>query len=383
MRARAVIGANFGDCGKGLIVDWLCATQGAGMVVRFNGGAQAGHTVVTPDGKRHVFSHFGSGTFCGVPTFLSQFFICNPILFLKEAKELSVLGLAPVVYVHPSCAVTTFADMIINQRVEDSMGEKRHGSCGVGISETVSRSQIPHLQITMADLWNGISLDSKLSEICGKYAEFRTGKPIEKPEAMIAEFGRRCETFAAMVHPLGIGQCKEPVFEGAQGLLLDQNNKQFFPHVTRSNTGMTNVRKLCAQAGITGIDPYYVSRTYLTRHGAGFLPGEDKRMSFHDETNVSHPYQGSLRFAPLDKDLLARCDADAGKHDWHLVLTHCDQLKPSLTSQVVSYGPTRNDIQRRPKCGARPNYSFGLSYLERRPAHTGPTTTLTNPWSAL
>lgn len=56
MRARVVIGANFGDEGKGLVTDYLCASEGAGMVVRFNGGAQAGHTVVTPDGRRHETS---------------------------------------------------------------------------------------------------------------------------------------------------------------------------------------------------------------------------------------------------------------------------------------------------------------------------------------
>lgn len=86
MGARVVIGANFGDEGKGLVTDWLCA-QGAGVVVRFNGGAQAGHTVETPEG-RHVFHHLGSGTFCNVPTYLSQYFICNPILFLHELERL-------------------------------------------------------------------------------------------------------------------------------------------------------------------------------------------------------------------------------------------------------------------------------------------------------
>ena len=91
MIARIVIGANFGDEGKGLVTDYLCS-QGAGVVVRFNGGAQAGHTVVTPEGERHVFRHFGSGTFLGVPTFLSQFFVCNPILFFEERKQLIDLG---------------------------------------------------------------------------------------------------------------------------------------------------------------------------------------------------------------------------------------------------------------------------------------------------
>jgi adenylosuccinate synthase len=101
MRARVVIGANFGDEGKGLLTDYLCA-QGAGMVVRFNGGANAGHTVVTPDGKRHVFSHFGSGSFCDVPTFLSPYFVCNPVLFFHELETLHKLGVSPTVYAHPN-----------------------------------------------------------------------------------------------------------------------------------------------------------------------------------------------------------------------------------------------------------------------------------------
>lgn len=349
MRARAVIGASFGDEGKGLVTDYLCATEGAGMVVRFNGGSQAGHTVVTPDGARHVFQHFGSGTLAGVPTFLSQFFTVNPIAFFKERDALLALGCSPVVYAHPTCLVTTFADMIINQRIEDKRGAARHGSVGLGINETYERSQLPELRITMSDLWNGVPLESRLEQICGKYAQFRTGKPIEDPGEMIAAFIKGSKLFAETVHPLGIGQCKDPVFEGAQGLLLDQDNKEFFPHVTRSHTGLRNVRELCSQAGIADIDAYYVSRTYVTRHGAGPLPAEDPSMSFPDDTNLEHPYQGRLRFAPLDTDaLVKRCRADGGA-DFRLVLTHCDQVPAACGAFAYSYGPTRRDIERMPK----------------------------------
>jgi adenylosuccinate synthase len=347
MRARVVIGANFGDEGKGLMTDYLCA-QGAGMVVRFNGGAQAGHTVVTPEGDRHVFQHFGSGSFLGVPTFLSQFFVCNPIVFFKERTELLALGFDPVLYAHPDCLVTTFADMMINQALEEKRGAGRHGSVGVGFRETIERSQIPGLKITMSDLWNKVSnLEERLRQICGKYAEFRTGKPIVEP-AMIVKFIEGCWAFADAVHPLGIAQCKEPVFEGAQGLLLDQSNKEFFPHVTSSNTGMKNVRVLCAQAGITDIEPYYMSRTYLTRHGAGPLPGESTRLRFEDNTNLDHPWQGRLRFAPLDVSALhKRCAEDFGTSPLtpRIVLTHCDQLEPPCMSAMKSYGSTRNDIE--------------------------------------
>jgi adenylosuccinate synthase len=348
MIGRAVIGANFGDEGKGLITDYLCA-KGAGVVVRFNGGAQAGHTVVTPGGDRHIFRHFGSGSFLGVPTFLSQFFVCNPIIFFKERSELHAIGLEPTVYAHPQCLVTTFADMMINQRIEDSRGAKRHGSVGVGVNETIERSQIPELKITLADLWNGSkTLKSKLEQICGRYATFRTGKPIDEP-AMVEKFIEGCWKFAEIVHPAGIGQCKDPVFEGAQGLLLDQSNKEFFPHLTRSNTGFINVLALCAQAGIDKIETYYVSRTYLTRHGAGRLPGEDPNLSFDDATNLEHPYQGRLRFAPLDSGLLARCKADYGNDDFQLVLTHCDQRPAGMPAALYAHGPTREAVTNFPE----------------------------------
>jgi adenylosuccinate synthase len=345
MRARAVIGANFGDEGKGLVTDYLCAKEGAGMVVRFNGGAQAGHTVVAPDGTRHIFGHVGSGALVGVPTFLSQFFIVNPYLLMRELMELGELGYKPMVYAHPDCVVTTYADMLINQELETRRGAKRHGSVGMGIRETVLRSQVPELAITMADVWNR-SLDvirNRMLEICSKWAQYRGIEPILNPD-LLDGFMNGLDNFGEFIHPLGIAQCKDPVFEGAQGLLLDMDNKEFFPHVTSSNTGMKNVRALWPGE----VDVYYVSRTYLTRHGAGPLPGEDSRLYYEDDTNVNHPFQGPLRFAPLDViPLYKRCAEDFGSKGFRVVLTHCDQVRPMLLSpgDLYSYGPTRDHVR--------------------------------------
>ncbi len=342
--ARVVIGASFGDEGKGITTDYLCAQEGAGVVVRFNGGANAGHTVVTPDGERHVFRHFGSGTLLDIPTFLSQFFVLNPILFFEERQQLIALGFYPVVYAHPDCLVTTFMDMMINQHKENARGKKRHGSCGIGFHETQNRSKVAHLKITMSDLWNGgRRLEEQMEEICGKYAKFRCGLTFNDGN-VVEKFIDGCRMFADAVHPLGIGQCIDPVFEGAQGLLLDQDNKAFFPHLTHSNTGMKNVETLCAQAGIDRKEIYYVSRTYLTRHGAGPLPGEDENMSFEDDTNKPGAYQGALRFAPLDRHLRERCAADAGSNSWKLVLTHCDQRAAPCKADLYSTGPTRSSV---------------------------------------
>ena len=304
--------------------------------------------MVTPDGRRHVFRTVGAGAFSGVPTFLSSFVLVNPIALLMEIEQLGELGVEPDLYASPECLITTFADMIMNRRLEDGRGAGRHGSCGMGIGETVDRSRIPELRITMADLYNGDDLEPKLAEICDRYASFRTGSPVDEPD-MAAAFLAACRALVEHVHPAGIGQCKDPVFEGTQGLLLDQGSREFFPHVTRSHTGLQNVRALCAQAGIADIEAYYITRTYLTRHGAGPLPGEDRALSFEDDTNVENRYQGRLRFAPLDaRALQQRICADAGDARVRLVVTHRDQLeRADLGSDLSSFGPNRADVMDR------------------------------------
>jgi adenylosuccinate synthase len=104
-----------------------------GIVVRFNGGAQAGHTVVAPDGRRHVFSHVGSGALAGAashPVALVSFRQSHPV----PERELAVLAAqgrdAGTVAVDPASPVTTPYDMLINQIVERARGDGRHGSCG-------------------------------------------------------------------------------------------------------------------------------------------------------------------------------------------------------------------------------------------------------------
>ena len=102
-KGYAVIGANAGDEGKGNIVSYLVSQVENPLVIRFNGGAQAGHTVVSPEGVRHVFSHFGSGTLAGAPTYLSKYFVVNPILFNREYDVLLEKGIAPEIIVSPDC----------------------------------------------------------------------------------------------------------------------------------------------------------------------------------------------------------------------------------------------------------------------------------------
>ncbi|MBC7293790.1 MAG: adenylosuccinate synthetase, partial [Thermoleophilia bacterium] len=286
--AKVVIGAGFGDEGKGLITDYLASQQERGIVVRFNGGAQAGHTVVTPDGKRHVFGHVGAGSFAGLPTYLSRFFVANPMLFRKELASLQACCPLPTVYLDPRCPVTTPYDMIVNQVVELARGDSRHGSCGVGFNETVTRT-LSGPALFVSDLADTELVFSILRQIRDEYVPHRLRKlgvnSVPETYARLLRGDDICERYLEDVRVLLsataiadhriFSSFEAVIFEGAQGLFLDETHR-FFPYVTRSRTGLHNVVRLLGEAGLDGLrlEVVYVTRTYLTRHGPGPCPTE-------------------------------------------------------------------------------------------------------------
>ena len=319
MKARAVIGANFGDEGKGLMTDYLVHKHGSNLVVRFNGGAQAGHTVVTPDGRRHVFSHFGSGSFSGAATLLSRFFIVNPMIFKRERQELEKK--APVnlnVTLDLNAPVTTPFDMLINQLVEQKRGTNRHGSCGLGIGETIERAE-QFMELKVSDLHNEMLLEEKLLKIRDFWVPIRKvqlGLGSELDHILLSDqlIDSYLEDVEYLLKNSTQGSDEQtlqtafnPIFEGAQGLLLDQDH-EYFPYVTRSSTGIKNVLTLMG-THYRELDVTYMTRAYLTRHGAGPLIRELDQIPFKgivDKTNIKNDWQGSLRFAHLDLDLLKK-----------------------------------------------------------------------------
>jgi adenylosuccinate synthase len=326
MRARAVIGASYGDEGKGRTADWLAAPHGpAALVVRSNGGAQAGHSVELPGNLRHVFHHFGSGTLRGARTHLSQFMVSHPIVFADELENLRRIGMTPICSADPRGFVTTPWDMMVNQAVELAREGSRHGTCGLGFGETVGRCEIAPFALRVADLYRP-ALRDKLLLIRDKWLPQRlrelqlpgTAAPLAfaGSDQLLDRFIAQCEVFARQVSmrpDADIGSEQTIIFEGAQGLLLDQNAAGF-PHLTRSNTGLANIAAVAAEAEMTGVDPVYVTRCYLTRHGRG--PMNDERCiaqwyAVADPTNQPNPWQESLRFGLLDPaELGARIRAD-------------------------------------------------------------------------
>lgn len=320
MVIKVVIGANFGDEGKGLMTDYFChqsTLRGEKtLVVLHNGGAQRGHTVVTPDGNRHVFHHFGSGTLVGADTYLSEEFVLNPMIFRQEWEELESMKAIPKVYVNHTCRVTTPFDMILNQIIEESRDNARHGSCGMGIHETIIRDVCNY----PIEMWFDSSDEAKryyLKEIRNYLSERLLDFGINKiPDNWkeIVNSDLLIENFISELNFMGRNisiRCDRFIeyydcvtFENGQGLLLDQNNTAYYPHLTPSNTGIKNSLEIIAEMSCKpDIEVCYVTRTYLTRHGAGRLDGECDKQEINpdmqDLTNVPNPHQGTLRYAKL------------------------------------------------------------------------------------
>ncbi len=303
--SKHVIGLGFGDEGKGLVTSWLCKNANNPLVVRTNGGHQAGHTVVK-DGIRHVFSSFGSGTMQNVPTYWSQFCTFYPLAFTNERKELVNLGFTPMVFVHEDCPVTTPFD------VEANRLDASHGSVGVGFGKTLERCDTRYkLQIKDLFLYEEI-LRVKLYNI----ASFHYGWEVHKEIIeiinyfleLVAEVKKQIIVVNDVPGMMGKICSYDLIFEGAQGVLLDMDYG-FFPNVTRSNTTSKNSLDVIKNLGHNIPEFFYLTRSYLTRHGNGFMTNEKytydlKLVNNEHETNRSHEFQGEFRTTYLDIDLL-------------------------------------------------------------------------------
>ena len=322
-KIKVVIGSGFGDEGKGLMTDYFCSTfpkDEPVLNVRFNGGAQAGHTVVSPDGRRHVFGHFGAGCFLpNVATYLSSEFLVNPILFRREYEALALLGVTPLVIMHPKCLLTIPQDMMINQMVERFRGRERHGSCGVGIFETLYRSKYDfrmHLdqaldrarirRLTDRDYTSWHLNELGVASVSDEDKRLLTNQNIV---AHYVEDVRFMRDHVILADESALKRYSNIVFEGAQGIFLDQNNMDYFPHLTPSNTGVQNVVDCLNKSGIADedLEVCYVTRTYLTRHGAGRFNTECPRAMMKgvmvDQTNHHNEFQGGFRYGFFDQKM--------------------------------------------------------------------------------
>jgi adenylosuccinate synthase len=321
----------YGDAGKGAVVDWLCTHGGAEpvhTVVRFNGGAQAAHNVVGPGGRHHTFAQFGSGTFtAGVRTHLSRFMLVDPLALAAEAAHLGSLGVRGAfdrLTVDREALLTTPYHRAANQARERARGEFRHGSCGMGIGETARYAlRHPADAPRAGDCAAPRTLARKLAALRDALAD-ELGA-LDAPDvravtdAYLAFAGR-----VPLVDRGHLGRLLREgpaVFEGAQGVLLDEWHG-FHPYTTWSTTTFANAEALLAEAG-QAATRVGVIRCYMTRHGPGPFVTEDPALELPEPHNGRNTWQGEFRTGHFDAVALRYAIQAAGGADV-IALTHLD-----------------------------------------------------------
>lgn len=366
MSIRIIIGKNFGDEGKGLATDYFASKarkkSASCIVVRHNGGAQAGHTVDFPD-KRFVFHQLSSGSFRGADTYWAQTFL--PDLYKLEEETEAFRGICknpPTIYAHPMCRCVYIDDVLVNMALETFRGDQRHGSCGMGINEAVLRSAIPeyclHLgkivNITITELYDKLLklrleyLPQRLEALGLSYDQLGEYRDLLTDNNVLFNAAEQMHKAVRMINVVGddvVRGYDNVIFEGAQGLLLDEDHLEFAPHLTSSKTDSDTPMKFLRNNMPDAIpEIVYVTRSYVTRHGAGPLPHECEwepyGITVNDMTNVANDWQGFLRFAPHGtiEEFAAPPISDIKKHTQNYkvsyMVTHLNETQGSICSTV-------------------------------------------------
>jgi adenylosuccinate synthase len=354
-----VVGLAYGDCGKGSLVDYLTRSSGASTIVRFSGGPQAGHNVVTSDGRHHTFSQFGSGTFAGANTLLSRFMLIEPYAMINEARHLHAIGCGKVwdrLFIDHRCIVITPVHQAANRLRELARGEFAHGTCGQGVGEAVEDDlQLPGRTLRAGEMGDTNLTREKLHEAARLKAALlrslvsqlgddpraqRDIQTIQQPDWIdvavdvyrdVARAARMLSSdeSCALIRKGGI------VFEGAQGVLLDQDIG-FHPHTTWSRTTPNNAIELLAEAEVKHSPRTIgVLRCYATRHGIGPLVSEEsaRRDQLPELHNNDRGRQGTFRVGVFDA-VAARYALQHAAVD-SIALTHTDRL-PILPPRICS-----------------------------------------------
>ena len=360
MEIHTVIGANFGDEGKGIITASLSKESARNcrvINVLSNGGPQRGHTVKLRDGTEHVFKHFGAGTFSGAVTYFYKNFLLNPMQFVKEYKQLmeSEKSLQLFAIAEKSCRFTTPFDIIYNLI---NLESKPYTSCGMGIWNTILRYQNrwvsdskPFYEFCQLPL----KLQLKYLEstktyyfILDKSLDKRLGKcrNIWYSNTLMLNFLDDCKfmyqhlTFTDSYKQIASDN-DSIIIENGQGLLLSESRMAIEDSevLTPSCTGSHYIRQFLQENELTDefINLHYVTRPYLTRHGGTNLEMIDKKDLSSgiqdDTTNAFNEFQGELHYGKLDIEQLdARIRHDCWgaenfrKYKIILDVTHCDEM---------------------------------------------------------
>jgi adenylosuccinate synthase len=276
-----VIGTQWGDEGKGKVVDWL--TEHAQGVVRFQGGHNAGHTLVI-DGKKTVLRLIPSGILRpGVSVYIGNGVVVSPSALLQEIGELESAGVAvrPRLKISPACPLVLSYHVALDQAREGAMGDAKIGTTGRGIGPAYE-DKIARRAIRVQDLLYPDRFAAKLAPLLEFHnfvlTQYYKREPVPFDHTLdetlkLAEELRPMVADVAALLQDARARGQSLLFEGAQGALLDIDHGTY-PYVTSSNC------LAGAAAPGAGVGPQFLDyvlgivKAYTTRVGTGPFPTE-------------------------------------------------------------------------------------------------------------
>jgi len=277
-----VIGAQWGDEGKGRIVDLI--SEKVDIIVRYQGGNNAGHTIVIGD-EKVILHHLPSGILRQDKlSVIGNGVVVDPKVLLQEINELNSAGYSVD---EKNLKISDRAHVImpyhreIDSARESMNGKARIGTTGRGIGP-VYEDKAARRGIKFADLIDPDSLSARLKEVFEERNAYLTkvlgGNPLNFEEILeeYAEYGRELKRFSCDVSTLlneSISKGQNILFEGAQGALLDIDFGTY-PYVTSSSAGSGGA-STGSGVGPTKIDTVLgIAKAYTTRVGEGPFPTE-------------------------------------------------------------------------------------------------------------
>jgi adenylosuccinate synthase len=275
-----VIGAQWGDEGKGKIVDWLASR--ADMVVRFQGGHNAGHTLVV-GGETYKLSLLPSGIVRGTPSVIGNGVVLDPWALKAEVERLRDQGITvtpDVLRIAETCPLILPIHRDLDALREDASGAGKIGTTRRGIGPAYE-DKVGRRAIRVCDLGHLKSLDPLLDRLCAHHDALRAG--FSEPPVDRDRLRRDLAAIADFVLPFAkpvwrdLDEArragKRILFEGAQGVLLDVDHGTY-PFVTSSNTvaGTTGAGSGTGPSSAGFV--LGIVKAYTTRVGSGPFPTE-------------------------------------------------------------------------------------------------------------
>jgi adenylosuccinate synthase len=358
-----VLGTQWGDEGKGKIVDLL--TDQVSLVARFQGGHNAGHTLVI-DGKKTVLHLIPSGILReGVKCMIGNGVVLSPEALLIEMAGLEATGV-PVrerLRLSPACPLILPYHVALDQAREIKRGNAKIGTTGRGIGPAYE-DKVARRGLRLGDLFNEASFAEKLKEVM-EYHNFALtqyyGVDALDFEKVLADVLAQGEELKPLVEDITdtLHTAREAgesiLFEGAQGSLLDIDHGTY-PFVTSSNTTAGGV------ATGSGMGPMYldyvlgITKAYTTRVGSGPFPtelscdvgqhlgvkghefgattGRKRRTGWFDAVAVKH----AIRINSISGICLTKLDVLDGLEEINICVGYKDQAGKDLSIPFDSDG---------------------------------------------